>query len=96
MAGKFHVQRQHDAPRTTANNNEHQCRNNGGDAVAAALVAALWPERGRPYGRQAPRAAPVKQKPGAVSRPGATRQFQFRKYSDLRDGVKGRRNCLER
>ena len=53
---KFRVQRQRDAPRMTANNNEHQCRRQrpGPSTVGAALVATLLlpsqraPTRGAP------------------------------------------------
>jgi hypothetical protein len=84
MAGGFRVQTQRDALRMTRNNNEHQCKNKGRMAtVGAALVAALPSHRGRPQGaplqivRPSDCAARIKQKPGAVSRPGAILQFQF-------------------
>jgi hypothetical protein len=55
----------------------------GTNCVGAALVAALLPRLGRPQGAplqmSAIRIAPAasSKKPGAVSRPGTLREFQF-------------------
>jgi hypothetical protein len=62
------------AARTTADNNEDQCEQHGGDLDSEGRPS--WPPC-RTLRAGAPNGRPYKQKPGVVSHPGAIREFQF-------------------